>query len=567
MSLGRRRALIALCVGLSSACALNWERPDQIEGGSPSEPVSPGDPGKAAGPQDDLGPSDDSAVVSGMAIEAGGVAMAASNAADAGGAEDAASNAAAHDAAPSSADAGVDAGCGAQSYWDGSRCVRDPCADLVCSANQYCYTDLGRGACRCVHSCEGRCVDVRRDRAHCGACGRVCAGSLECFDGACEQPVQQLILGSRQTCALRRGGTAGPRLSCWGENSWGLFRDSDVAPYRELPHDVQEVPAARLMVLSDYHRCVVLPDSDLVRCWGLCDVECGATGPTSQVVLNDTPAENVVGLAAVRQFKGGGATCMLSSSGEVRCMGWKQYLRDTVSHSQPVAIAIEGEALFFRDLQGGNDYFCGSVGRGDYLSRRVFCWGSNRWNQLGFPDAPAPDSQPSDARSIVYVQRVEGGDLTEVRKTSTGPTHSCAVTDGGGVHCWGDNTCGMLGGGDAHPRAGAVLVQGMYNAIDVAVGASHSCALRADGGVSCWGDGAFAGQGDRQGDLGDGHCFSTAQPVPNLKGVIELRAGNEHTCVRLDSGAVKCWGSNGRGQLGDGTTIHRAEPNLVPTLL
>ena len=125
----------------------------------------------------------------------------------------------------------------------------------------------------------------------CGICGRACAGALECVDRACEQPVQQLVLGSTQSCALHRAGTAGPRLRCWGENSSGFFRDSNVAPYWDLPHDVLEVPAARSMALSDSHRCVVLPGGDLVRCWGSCDVECGAPGNTNELVLNEVPAE------------------------------------------------------------------------------------------------------------------------------------------------------------------------------------------------------------------------------------------------------------------------------------
>ena len=41
---------------------------------------------------------------------------------------------------------------------------------------------------------------------------------------------------------------------------------------------------------------------------------------------------------------------------------------------------------------------------------------------------------------------------------------------------------------------------------------------------------------------------------------IKIATGGGHSCARLIDGAVKCWGSNGSGQLGDGTTINRLTP-------
>jgi YD repeat-containing protein len=46
-------------------------------------------------------------------------------------------------------------------------------------------------------------------------------------------------------------------------------------------------------------------------------------------------------------------------------------------------------------------------------------------------------------------------------------------------------------------------------------------------------------------------------------GVAGIRTGNFHTCARLTSGAIKCWGLNDDGQLGDGTTTQRLTPVAV----
>lgn len=88
--------------------------------------------------------------------------------------------------------------------------------------------------------------------------------------------------------------------------------------------------------------------------------------------------------------------------------------------------------------------------------------------------------------------------------------HTCVVTDGT-VHCWGHDGEGQLGDGTTTARNTPVQVQGLTNAVAVAVGAFHTCALRADGLVACWGD-------DRAGQLGDGAATSQGEPV--LAGVI-----------------------------------------------
>jgi alpha-tubulin suppressor-like RCC1 family protein len=56
--------------------------------------------------------------------------------------------------------------------------------------------------------------------------------------------------------------------------------------------------------------------------------------------------------------------------------------------------------------------------------------------------------------------------------------------------------------------------------------------------------------------------------VPDLTGVIELKAALEHWCARLVDGTVKCWGHNARGQLGFPRDVNDKEwpPRLVPGL-
>jgi len=89
-----------------------------------------------------------------------------------------------------------------------------------------------------------------------------------------------------------------------------------------------------------------------------------------------------------------------------------------------------------------------------------------------------------------------------------------------------------------------------------ATGGSYSCALRAGGAVKCWGN-------NQQGQLGDGSTTDRSAPVEVSglgSGVQAVSSGNNHSCALLAGGAVKCWGDNQYGQLGDGTTTARSVP-------
>ena len=95
-------------------------------------------------------------------------------------------------------------------------------------------------------------------------------------------------------------------------------------------------------------------------------------------------------------------------------------------------------------------------------------------------------------------------------------------------------------------------------------GSISPCALLEDGAVKCWGYNGSGqlGQGDRF-DRGD-----ESGEMGNDLALIDLGTGRtatsigslyRHTCAVLDNGAVKCWGDNTWGQLGQGDTEDRGD--------
>ncbi|MFN8489081.1 MAG: cohesin domain-containing protein [Caldilineaceae bacterium] len=353
----------------------------------------------------------------------------------------------------------------------------------------------------------------------------------------------RLAAGNSHTCGV----TASGGVKCWGYNAYGQLGDGTTTQHTTpvlvtgLSSGVQAVAA------GDRHTCALTTGGG-VKCWG--NNEYGQLGDGATTISRTTPAA-VVGLTSGVQAiaAGGSHTCALLTTGGVKCWGNNNFdqLGDGSTTNRTSPGDVSGLPSGVQAIAAGDRHTCALTASGG-----VKCWGNNASGQLG-------DGSTTDRATPVDVSGLASG----VQAIAASGGHTCALTTGGGAKCWGVNYGGQLGDGSFLNRTTSVDVSGLASGVQAIVaGGGHTCALLATGGVKCWGWNPYS-------QLGDGSLTSRAIPgdVSGLtNGVQTIAAGGAHTCALLTSDGIKCWGNNYSGQLGDGSTTNRTTPGDVTGL-
>lgn len=342
-----------------------------------------------------------------------------------------------------------------------------------------------------------------------------------------------ITVGDAHSCALTNAGA----VKCWGENTSGTLGDG-TETHRPTAVNVSGLTSGVVAIAAGNRHTCALTTTGGVKCWG--DNQFGQLGDMSTMTRLTAVDVSQLGSGVKAIAAGGSHSCALTIAGEVRCWGRNQHgqLGDDSTTDRSFSEAVGGLASGVKAIAAGGSHSCAVNDAGG-----VKCWGGNSNGQLG-------DNSFSNRLLPVDVSGLASG----VAAIAAGSSHSCAVTSGGAVTCWGSNDLGQVGDGSSSQRLSAVAVGGLGSgAAKIAAGASHSCALNSIGGVQCWGE-------NKDGRVGDGTTtqrLAAVQTSGLTSGVLAVAAGFSHSCAVTGTGGAKCWGNNSDGQLGDNSTTTR----------
>ncbi|MCP3974408.1 MAG: hypothetical protein GY720_07940 [bacterium] len=396
--------------------------------------------------------------------------------------------------------------------------------------------------------------------------GRIVA---EVFDD--ETPLA-VANGGVHSCALFGEG----EMRCWGTNDFGQLGQGNTTPIGAtvLPRDVSPIslgtPAVQAAAGSG-HTCALL-ESGALRCFGFNGYGQLGLGHTLAVGDSELPTDEDeidLGGIAIAIATGSYHSCAILNTGTLRCWGDNTYgqlgygnteaIGDNEAPSAAGDIPLDEEVL---EVAGGGGHTCALLDSGN-----IRCWGDNVYGQLGLghTDAIGDDEPIADAAGYVEL----GGLATTI---AVGQAHSCAVLESGNVRCWGLNSSGQLGygntdtiGDDELPSSAGDIDLGAA-ALALTAGDNFSCALLDSGTIRCWGMNEYGQLGYGHVELiGDDESPSTAGDVPVSTSITAINAGAEHVCVVTHGDALRCWGRNKEGRLGYGGDENIGDDEPVST--
>lgn len=295
-----------------------------------------------------------------------------------------------------------------------------------------------------------------------------------------------------------------------------------------------------------------------------------ATGVTAALWLHATSP-------APRVTAGGYHTCALLEAGGIKCWGYNgdgelgvgdTAFRGDQAGEMGVALPMVSLGTASSDaweISSGVYHSCAILHDG-----RVKCWGYNPDGRLGLGDTRDRGVAPGDmGDALPYVDLGTG---RTAKLIAAGADHTCALLDNDRIKCWGANSYGQLGTGNGnwYGYLGGQMGNNLpyvdlgtgRTAKRIAATESRTCAILDDDSLKCWGWNANGelGLGDVAAHGGGAGQMGNALPTVDLgagRRAKDLAMSGNTTCVILDDGQLKCWGTNGNGALGLGDSIPR----------
>ncbi|GBG28805.1 X-linked retinitis pigmentosa GTPase regulator [Hondaea fermentalgiana] len=366
----------------------------------------------------------------------------------------------------------------------------------------------------------------------------------------------EITCGWDHVCVL----TDDNRVKCFGSGANGQLGYDDTAdrtadatlPYVELPQSVKHVSA------GNGHTCATLVDGTGV-CWGLNDVN-QLGDSVSAMAVNPMAQPIITAGAQIEKIEAfDGNSCILAQDGTVSCFGKPEGLGTCATTNKLApgdAITFASAMTSIADIARSRNGLCAKDG-----NELIQCFGDNTYGQLGIGSTDnvgdgtvVPCVNVDSTAPLNFPAQGAGNDFTPEGLSSSLGTTSCAFAYNGEGTCWGWNADGQLGQESNEEFVGddvgemntlAYLVRPSGTIQKLVGGNTHSCMLDDSNAIYCWGDhtNLFGYGADVGLSVGD---MTSLAPVDFGSGAgspMDVCVGPTYTCVLLDDGTPRCWGS------------------------
>ncbi|MCB9091398.1 MAG: hypothetical protein H6621_09820 [Halobacteriovoraceae bacterium] len=377
----------------------------------------------------------------------------------------------------------------------------------------------------------------------------------------------KVITGGFHTCVLYKEGN----VRCFGQNNYGqlglghtnnIGDNEPITSQDFLPIDEKVIDLSAGL----NHTCAVL-ESGRVLCFGANQAGQLGLGHTDNIGDDESLTSDLkidLGEPAVRIYSGTNYNCALLASKKVKCWGENNSGQLGLGHtanigddetSDQFAYTNIGNSVLQMDISTISNHSCAAL-----IDGSVKCWGNNNFGQLGYghTDNIGDDEFVADEPALSF--------SSKVLQLATGFLHTCAITEGQKIHCWGYNAIGQLGSGvneilgdnEDVSQLSPVALSEELPMKTVATGNNHTCSIGVDHKVYCWGLGVAGalGHGNKI-NIGDDEVATLSNSLVNIEAqeFSQINGGVNHTCaLERHEGKVICWGANNAGQLGLGHT-------------
>lgn len=278
--------------------------------------------------------------------------------------------------------------------------------------------------------------------------------------------------------------------------------------------------------------------------------------------------------------------CGITRTGALRCFGSNSdgQLGTEQPHAKHALTILPAGVT---DVAISNNHTCAVV------DSTLYCWGNNKYGQLGTGTAETSIKTPTKASAISGA----------VRSVAVGGATTCVIlAPNGSLQCWGLNNLGQVGSGTSDEIVLQPVTVIPSGVTAVAVGVQNTCAV-VDGGLQCWGFLLFkekdfvtlrhptsiipAGHEvtavdvalhacaivkrslqcwgrnfHNQVGIPEGSRVAPKVPITIIpSGVTAMALNSENTCAVVN-GSLMCWGWNGFGQWG--LPVSSGSPTPVP---